>query len=51
MLDARVWLLWALTTLVAASFTRNPLYVVVLLVVTTVVGIACAPAPGRRPPL
>jgi energy-coupling factor transport system permease protein len=51
MLDARVWLLWALTTLMAVSSTRNPLYVVLLMLVTTVVGVACAPDQGRRAPL
>ena len=48
MLDARAWLLWSLTTLVAASSTRNPLYVVLLLLVTMVVGSVCAPDQGRR---
>ncbi len=48
MLDARVWLLWALTALVAASSTRNPFYVVILLLITSVVGVACAAGPGRR---
>ncbi|MGD2105133.1 MAG: energy-coupling factor transporter transmembrane component T [Anaerolineae bacterium] len=51
MLDVRVWLLWALTTLVAASSTRNPLYVVILLLITTVVGETCAAGEGRRAPL
>ncbi len=51
MLDARVWLLWALTTLVAASSTRSPLYVIVLLLTTTVVGGTCATGEGRRAPL
>jgi len=51
MLDVRVWLFWALTTLVVASSTRNPLYVILLLLVTTVVGVACAPDRGRRVPL
>jgi energy-coupling factor transport system permease protein len=51
MLDARVWLLWALTTLVTASSTRNPLYVVILLLIATVVGSACATGEGRRAPL
>jgi energy-coupling factor transport system permease protein len=48
MFDARVWLLWALTTLVAASSTRSPLYVVVMLLTTTVVGGTCATEEGRR---
>ncbi len=49
MFDARVWLVWALTTLVTASSTRNPLYVVILLLAVMVVGAACAPAQGRGP--
>jgi energy-coupling factor transport system permease protein len=48
MLDARVWLAWALTTLVVTSATRNPLYVVLLLLVAMVVGRACAPNRGRE---
>ena len=48
MLDARTWLLWALTALVTASSTRNPLYLVLLLLVTTVVGVVCAPDQGQR---
>ena len=51
MFDARVWLLWALTTLVAASSARNPLYVIVLLLVAVIVGLVCAPSGGRRAPL
>jgi energy-coupling factor transport system permease protein len=47
MLDARVWLVWALTMLVMASFTRNPLYLVLLLLVAVVVGSVCAPKQGR----
>jgi len=50
-LDARVWLLWALTTLAAASSTRSPLYMIVMLLTTTVVGGTCAPGEGRRAPL
>ncbi len=46
MLDARVWLLWVLTTLVAASSVRNPLYTVLLALITTVVGTVCAPDDG-----
>ena len=42
MLDARVWLLWALTALVVASSTRNPLYIVLLLLIVALVGITCA---------
>ena len=48
MLDVRVWLLWALTALAAASSTRNPLYAVLLLLITAVVGVACAPVRDRR---
>lgn len=51
MLDARVWFVWALTTLVAASATRSPLYIVVLLLTTMVVGGTCAAGEGRRAPL
>ena len=35
----------------AASSTRNPLYAVLLLLTTAVVGVACAPARDRRVPL
>ena len=52
MLDARVWFLWVLTTLVAASSARNPLYTVLLTLITSVVGTVCAPsdshAKGQR---
>ena len=48
MLDARVWLLWAVTTLVLASSTRNPLYAVLLLLIVTVTGVACASDRDRR---
>ena len=48
MIDARAWLLWAVTTLVVASSTRNPLYAVLLLLIATVVGTACAPKQARR---
>jgi len=51
MLDARVWLLWAGTILVTASSARSPLYVTVLLLITTVVGATCAGDEGRRAPL
>ncbi len=51
MLDARVWFVWALTTLVAASATRSPLYIIVLLLTTMVVGGTCAAGEGRRAPL
>ncbi|HDQ72863.1 MAG TPA: energy-coupling factor transporter transmembrane protein EcfT [Chloroflexi bacterium] len=42
MFDARVWLLWVLTMLIAASSTRNPLYTVLMMLVTTVLGVTCA---------
>jgi energy-coupling factor transport system permease protein len=41
-LDARAWLTWALTVLLAASYNRNPLYSVLLLLVTVWVVAACA---------
>jgi energy-coupling factor transport system permease protein len=47
MLDARVWLLWVLTTLVAASSARNPLYTVLMTLVAAVVGTVCAPSDGH----
>ena len=50
MLDVRAWLLWALTALVAASSTRNPLYIVLLLLITAVVGIVCAVGRAGNPP-
>ncbi len=42
MSDARAWLLWALTILLAASYSRNPLYSILLLLVTLWVHDACA---------
>jgi len=51
MLDARVWFAWALTTLVAASATRSPLYIIILLLTTMVVGATCATGEGQRAPL
>ncbi len=52
MLDARVWLLWALSLLLIASYARNPLYGIVLLLTTLVVGSVCAPdREGPRMPL
>jgi len=44
MLDARTWLVWALSTLVVASSTRNPLYGLLLLLVTWAVYALCAPS-------
>jgi len=43
MLDARAWLLWALAVLVTASSTRNPLYVVLVLLIAAAVELACTP--------
>ena len=48
MLDPRVWLLWALTAMVAASSSRNPLYIILLVLVAMVVAAVCAPDQGRR---
>jgi energy-coupling factor transport system permease protein len=48
MFDARVWLLWALATLVTASMARNPLYALLLLLITTLVGTICSPDQGDR---
>ncbi|HNR96259.1 MAG TPA: energy-coupling factor transporter transmembrane component T [Anaerolineae bacterium] len=47
MLDARVWLVWVVTALVASSVARNPLYAVLLLLITVIVGAACR-AEGDR---
>lgn len=44
MLDARAWFVWVLTTLIAVSSVRNPLYVVLLALVTSVIGLVCRPA-------
>lgn len=41
MLDARTWLLWALTVLVVASRTRNPLYSILMLLIAAAVELAC----------
>jgi energy-coupling factor transport system permease protein len=43
MLDARTWLIWALSTLVVASSTRNPLYGLLLLLATWAVYALCTP--------
>ncbi|MFW6115684.1 MAG: energy-coupling factor transporter transmembrane component T [Chloroflexota bacterium] len=51
MLDPRLWLLWALTVLVAASSARNPLYAAVLLLIAMVVGATCAESERQRAPL
>jgi len=47
-LDARVWLLWALSVMVTASSARNPLYMLLLLMVTMVVNVFCTPTQDRR---
>ena len=47
MLDARGWLLWVLTILIAASSGRNPLYGALLMLVITVVGTVCSPRDGQ----
>ena len=41
MADARAWLLWALTILLAASYSRNPLYSFLLLLVTLWIHATC----------
>lgn len=43
MLDVRTWLLWAISMLAAASLCRNPLYLVLLLLMVLVVDRALAP--------
>jgi energy-coupling factor transport system permease protein len=48
MIDARAWLIWVLTMLITSSSTRNPLYTVLLLLITLVVSSACAPEQGSR---
>ena len=50
-IDARLWLLWSLTTLTAASATHNPLYVIVLLLTTAVVGAYGTPERDWHVPL
>jgi len=47
MLDARAGLIWSLTVLVVASSTRNPLYVMLMLLCAMVVERASAPARSR----
>ena len=47
-IDARAWVVWTLTTLVVASSTRNPLYVLLLLMITLVVSVAWASAQDHR---
>ncbi len=50
MRDPRAWAVWVVTTLVLVSSTRNPLYVVLVLLSTMVVGGSCAldAAQGRQ---
>lgn len=45
--DARAWLLWALTVLLAGSYSRNPLYAVLLLLITLWVNAICASGETR----
>jgi len=40
--DPRVWLAWVLTAAAVSTLTRNPLYLVVLLLVLAVVDVSCA---------
>lgn len=47
-LDARIWLLWATTALIAASSARNPLYALLLLAITRVVHVQCTPVDNRN---
>jgi len=47
-IDARAWVVWTLTTLVVASSTRNPLYVLLLLMITLVVSVAWASGQDHR---
>lgn len=51
MADARAWLVWALTVLLAASYRRNPLYGILLLLVTAWVHAACAAKKAAAAPL
>lgn len=51
MLDPRAWLLWAVTMLVTASTTRNPLYTAIMLLVAMVVGATCATDERQPAPL
>ena len=46
--DARAWVVWTLATLVVTSSTRNPLYVLLLLMITLVVGVTLAPAQDHQ---
>lgn len=46
--DARAWLIWALTTLLTASYNRNPLYSILLLLVTAWVYAICAVEREKR---
>ena len=36
--DPRAWLIWAISALIVASATRNPLYIVILVLIVSVVG-------------
>jgi len=46
--DPRAWLFWAVSALVVASATRNPLYIIVLVLIVSVVGRARAGTDTRR---
>jgi len=48
MVDSRVWLIWATSVLVIASTTRNPLYIILLLLVALYVGQVHARDSERR---
>lgn len=45
-IDARAWLVWLLTGGMLALIASNPLYLVMLLIISRLVQFACAPAQG-----
>lgn len=45
-LDARAWLVWLLAGGALALITANPLYLIMLLIISRLVQFACAPAPA-----
>ncbi len=49
--DARAWLVWVLTVLLTASYSRNPLYGILLLLVTLWANVACSVTDERGMPL
>ena len=51
MRNARAGLLWALTVMIVASATRNPLYILVVLLITTAVELAHTPRDHRGWPI